>query len=90
MRGRAGKADEMGSSSREPKRCAYQEGFIMNGSPRTATVDHDAGLCFFMLDTRTCVDEIGVSVGTFLCRDGVFPFRHHLSFYALGHTSSKR
>lgn len=34
MRGRAGKADKMGSSSKRTKICACQEGTIMNGSHR--------------------------------------------------------
>lgn len=34
MRGRAGKADKMGSSSKRTKICACQEGIIMNGSHR--------------------------------------------------------
>ena len=68
MRGRAGKADEMGSSS---KRTNNMRG-ISRGHER---IEPRRQLSI------TCVDE----VGTFLCRDGVCPFRRHLSFYALGH-----
>ena len=83
MRGRAGKADEMGSSSKRTNNMRVSRGYHHEriALRRQLSITTQVSAFSYSYSTRTCVDE----VCTFLCRDGVCPFRRHLSFYVLGH-----
>ena len=79
MRERAGKADEMGSSSTRSNNMRVSRGHHHEriAPRRQLSITTQVSAFSYSYSTRTCVDEV--------CRDGVCPFRRHLSFYALGH-----